>query len=105
MKTFWRALVFRMRGHHATLSLIFSIEEGSLRWKKVSAMLIACGAEITPGIGDGTAIRLRNRVIEIHTRQDVVNYATVLKLRRYLELGGITPAEIEGFLAQEGLLP
>jgi hypothetical protein len=98
MKTLWRSLAFRLKGHNATLKLLFREPPPAIHWHKVEMLLAVCGVEIWRGPGDGTYLELNGIRTEIHTPEEEVPTPTIRRTRNFLKQAGVTPSDIWLFL-------
>jgi hypothetical protein len=102
MKTLWRVTIFRIKGHGATLNLLFKEPPPVMSWQKIKAMLLACGTDICRGPGNGTLLELNGVRTEIHTYEDKVREPTVRRTCDFLQKAGLTPSKLWSFLNRAG---
>lgn len=99
MRELWRSAVFRIRGHSATLQLVFQEPPPVVHWQRVEGLLAACGVKVWRGQCDGTRLELNgNRTELLQTPEGEASRPVVRKTRAFLEKSGITPAKIRHFL-------
>jgi hypothetical protein len=98
MKAFWRSAVFLVKGHTATLKLLFEEPPPAIHWHRIEGLLTACGVKVCSGPGDGTFLEINGVRAEVHTPEDEAPRPVVRKTRDFLQKSGITPSDIRHFL-------
>jgi hypothetical protein len=97
-----RKVEFWLKGHTATLDLLFTNPPPeTIRWYKIEGLLKSCGATVRPTPGNGTRWRLDGIDGMIHmTPLDKATAPTVRYTREFLEGVGVTPNRIWHFLGR-----
>lgn len=84
-----------MRGRHAnTLAAVFTDPvSGSIKWRDIEALLIACGAEMSEGSGSRVRFTIKGQTLFVHRPHPAPDTKrwVVREVRQFLINVGITP--------------